>query len=395
MSYRIYVVIATCLMLQSATAQESENPPTLKLDRIPSSPAFAGQTRAPGADASDYKVEVLATGLSTPWAIAFLPDNEILITENSTGAFRILRRDGTLSTPLAGMPAVSHEGWSGLFDVVLDPDFANNHQLYFSYTAPPVEDASAVTPRVARATLNRDALRLDNVEVIRDNDTWQELHFTPDGKLLVPGKAPEGDAQDLTSFSGKLLRVNPNGSAPRDNPWSSNEEIPTEIFSYGHRDISGFATHPVTGAIWITEHGPRGGDELNIIRAGANYGWPVISYGTQYTGEPVGHGDTRQEGMDQPRYFWRPSIAPSGLMFYTGDMFPEWHGDVFVTALTGQHIARLEMDGDRVIAEERLLIDREQRIRELKQGPDGALYALTTEESDAPKGTSQLLRISK
>ena len=387
--------LAAIVILNPAFSQESENPPTLKLDRVPSMPAFAGQTRAPAAPISKYKVEVLADGLSLPWAMAFLPNNEILVTENGTDSIRILNTDGELSGPLGGLPEISHEGWSGLFDVALDPAFDDNKTLYFSYTAPSGNDESPNIPRVARAKLNRSALRLENVEIIKDGDTWQELHLTSDGMLLVPGTGADGGGQDLASYSGKLLRINSDGSIPRDNPWSSNEDVPSEIFSFGHRDISGFATHPETGDIWVTEHGPRGGDELNIIRAGANYGWPVISYGTEYTGEPVGNGKTMQDGMEQPRYFWRPSIAPSGLMFYTGNMFPEWQGDLFITALTGQHIARLVLDGDRVVAEERLLLDREQRIRELKQGPDGALYALTNEESDAPRGHAQLLRISK
>ena len=395
MQFRLTLGILMLMILQSANSQESENPPTLKLDRIPSSPAFAGQTRAPAAPTSHFKVETLADGLAAPWALAFLDDGEILISENSTGALRILDASGNLSGPLGGLPELSHEGWSGLFDVILDPNFASNQQLYFSYTAPSGNDESPNTPRVARATLNRKLLRLEDVAVVVDGGAWQELHFAPDGKLLVPGTAPEGDGQDLRSHSGKLLRVNPDGSIPRDNPWSSNEDVPSEFFSYGHRDVSGFATHPDTGDVWITEHGPRGGDELSILRAGANYGWPVISYGTDYTGAPVGEGEAQQDGMVQPRYFWRPSIAPSGLIFYTGDMFPEWQGNIFVAALSGQHIARLVMDGDRVVAEERLLVDRGQRIRELRQGPDGALYVLTNEESDAPKGFAQLLRISR
>lgn len=380
-----------------AMAQDSENPPTLKLDRIMSQPAFPGQTRVPAAPASEFRVEILADGLSAPWALAFLPGNEILISENSTGAMRILDAGGHLSGPLTGLPELSHEGWSGLFDIVLDPDFGDNMLVYFSYTAPSGRAEAPNTPRVARGKLNRHELSLEDVEVVVDGNAWQELHFTPDGHLLVAGTAGagEGDGQDMTSYAGKILRINSDGSIPRDNPWSTNEEVPSEIFSYGHRDISGFATHPETGQIWITEHGPRGGDELNILKAGGNYGWPVISYGTQYSGEPVGQGDTQQDGMEQPRYFWRPSIAPSGLMFYTGEMFAEWQGNAFVTSLSGQHISRLVLDGDRVIAEERLLVDRNQRIRELRQGPDGALYALTNEESDAPKGFAQLLRISK
>ena len=373
-------------------AQESDDPPTLKLDRIMSSPAFIGQTRAPAAPPSTYSVETVVGGLSTPWALAFLPGGEILITEY-TGAMRILLADGTLTEPLAGLPETSHEGWAGLFDVTLDPDFDDNATIYFSYTAPSGDPENPNVPRVSRARLNRDALALADVEVLLDGTAWQELHFAPDGTLLVSGTG-DGEAQDLESTSGKLLRINGDGSVPDDNPWVDVVGARPEIYSVGHRDISGFATHPDTGEIWITEHGPRGGDEINVIRAGANYGWEVISYGTAYSGEPIGDGHTKQDGMEQPRYFWRPSIAPSGLMFYTGDMFPEWRGNLFVTSLSGQHIARLVLDGDRVVGEERLLVDRAERIRELRQGPDGALYVLTNEEGDAPKGTAELLRIT-
>ena len=380
-----------------AAAQDRENPPTLKLDRIMSLPAFAGQTRAPFAGKSEYRVDVMADGLSTPWALAFLPGDEILISEYTTGTLRVLGGDGELSAPVAGLPEISHEGWAGLFDVALDPGFVANQRLYFSYTAPSGDPDSPVVPRVSRAVFDRDGLTLSQVEVLLDGSAWQELHFAPDDHLLVSGTSTIRGAsgQDMQSYSGKLLRIRPDGGIPRDNPWRANEDIPSAIYTLGHRDISGMATHPETGEIWITEHGARGGDEINVIQPGANYGWPVISYGTEYSGEPVGNGETRQDGMEQPRYFWRPSIAPSGLMFYTGDMFPEWRGNLFVTALAGQHIARLVLDDDKVVGEERLLVERGQRIRELRQGPDGALYVLTNEESDAPKGFGELLRISK
>jgi glucose/arabinose dehydrogenase len=397
---KIRTVTALLLLLAfgaPAGAQDTQNPPTLKLDRIPSLPAFAGQTRAPAAPPSTFTTETVASGLSTPWALAFLPDGEILISEYTAGNLRIAAANGGLSDPLSGLPEISHEGWAGLFDVTLDPNFERNAYVYFSYTAPSGDPQSPNIPRVARAVLDRDALRLQDVEVLLDGNAWQELHFGPDGKLYVSGTSVVGGAnsQDLSTHTGKLLRIDADGSVPRDNPWSANEAVPSAIFTLGHRDISGIATHPGTGELWITEHGARGGDELNIIRAGANYGWPVISYGTEYSGEPVGEGLTAQPGMEQPRYFWRPSIAPSGLMFYTGDMFPEWRGNLFVTALAGQHISRLVLEGDKVAAEERLLVERGQRIRELRQGPDGALYALTNEESDAPKGFGELIRISR
>lgn len=391
----LYIVLAMPFV-NAAFAQDEEELPTLKLDRIPASPAFSGQTRAPAAKTSTYIVETVVAGLSSPWAMAFLPDGEILINEY-TGAMRIVTADGALSRPLTGLPELSHEGWAGLFDVALDPEFELNQLVYFSYTAKSGDPDSPNIPRVARGRLEREKLHLADVEVIVDGDAWQELHFAPDGRLLVSGTSvdPDADAQDLGSPSGKVLRINTDGSVPDDNPWTDTPNVRAEIYSYGHRDISGFATHPKTGEIWITEHGPRGGDEINIVHAGANYGWKVISYGTAYTGSPIGDGRASKDGMQQPLYFWRPSIAPSGLSFYSGDMFPEWRDSLFVTSLSGQHISRLELDGERVSAEERLLVDRAQRIRELREGPDGALYVLTNEEGDAPKGTAELLRIFK
>jgi len=386
-------LLASLFLAPTLVAQE-EQLPTLRVDRIPSAPAFSGQTRAAAAEESEYKVASIASGLSAPWAIAFLPGGEILINEY-VGNMRILDATGQLSEPLGGLPEMSHEGWAGLFDVALDPEFAENQLVYFSFTGKPQAPDGKNIPRVGRGRLDRANLQIVDVEIIIDGGGSQEIHFAADGKLLVSGAGDvfTEDAQDLGITFGKVLRFNPDGSVPDDNPWSADPGVPSAIFSVGHRDISGFASHPETGEIWITEHGPRGGDELNRIRAGANYGWKVITYGTQYSGAPVGDGLTKQAGMEQPRYFWRPSIAPSGLVFYTGSMFPEWRGNIFVTSLAGQHLSRLVLDGDRVVAEERLLVDRAQRIREARVGPDGALYVLTNEEGDEPLGTAELLRI--
>jgi len=390
----VKVLLLGSLFLAPPLVAQEEQLPTLRLDRIPSAPVFPGQTRAVAADKSAYEVESVAAGLSVPWALAFLPGGEILINEY-VGNMRILDARGQLSEPLGGLPEMSHEGWAGLFDVALDPDFANNQLVYFSFTGKPQGPDGKNIPRVGRGRLDRANLQIVDVEVIIDGTGSQEIHFAADGKLLVSGAgdASTDDAQNLGITVGKLLRFNPDGSVPGDNPWSADSNVPSEIFSVGHRDISGFASHPDTGETWITEHGPRGGDELNRIRAGANYGWKVITYGTEYSGMPIGNGHTQREGMEQPRYFWRPSIAPSGLVFYTGSMFPEWRGNIFVTSLSGQHLSRLVLDGDRVVAEERLLVDRAERIREARVGPDGALYVLTNEEGDAPRGTAELLRI--
>jgi len=390
----VKVLLLGSLFLAPPLVAQEEQLPTLRLDRIPSAPVFPGQTRAVAADKSAYEVESVAAGLSVPWALAFLPGGEILINEY-VGNMRILDARGQLSEPLGGLPEMSHEGWAGLFDVALDPDFANNQLVYFSFTGKPQGPDGKNIPRVGRGRLDSANLQIVDVEVIIDGTGSQEIHFAADGKLLVSGAgdASTDDAQNLGITVGKLLRFNPDGSVPGDNPWSADSNVPSEIFSVGHRDISGFASHPDTGETWITEHGPRGGDELNRIRAGANYGWKVITYGTEYSGMPIGNGHTQREGMEQPRYFWRPSIAPSGLVFYTGSMFPEWRGNIFVTSLSGQHLSRLVLDGDRVVAEERLLVDRAERIREARVGPDGALYVLTNEEGDAPRGTAELLRI--
>jgi glucose/arabinose dehydrogenase len=342
-----------------------------------------------------YTVTTVAEGLSTPWALAFLPDGAFLVNEYTSGQMRVIDARGVMSAPVSGLPEISHEGWAGLFDVALDPQFETNRRIYFSYTAPGPAAETPNIPRVARARLDIENLRLRDVEVIVDGEGQQELHFDADGTLFLSGAAIAGDGQDLSSHAGKLLRVQADGSIPDDNPVFGDANAPGAIYTAGHRDISGIATHPETGEIWITEHGARGGDELNRIRPGGNYGWPLISYGTEYSGDSIGNGSTTGDGLMQPRYFWRPSIAPSGLMIYSGDMFPEWRGNIFVTALSGQHISRLVMADDRVVAEERLLLERGERIRELRQGPDGALYALTNEESDAPKGTGALLRISR
>jgi glucose/arabinose dehydrogenase len=398
----ILIALLGSISHDSYSQDEVVDPPVLKLDRIMPSPAFIGQTRAPAASRSHYLVETVVGGLSWPWAIAFLPDNEVLITEYETGEMKILNSSRKLSAALSGLPEIdiTHPGWTwaGLFDVILDPEFKNNETLYFAYTAPSGDAESPGIQRVAKAQLNRASMRLDSVDIILDGTAWKEMHFAPDGNLMISGASSgyehdSGDEQDLTATNGKLLRIKKDGSPAAGNPFIDDPSSLAEIYSYGHRAISGIATHPDTEEIWLVEHGPRGGDEINIVRPGANYGWRVTSYGTYYNGEPVSEGATTMDSMEQPRYFWSPSIAPSGLMFYTGTMFPEWRGNLFVTALSGQHISRLVLDGNRIIGEERLLVERGQRIRDVRQGPDGSLFVLTNEERDAPKGTAELLRI--
>jgi glucose/arabinose dehydrogenase len=310
----------------------------------------------------------------------------------------------------------------GLTDIALDPEFESNRLLYLTYYAPPdgepggppspeaMEAWQALSPdeqvanpigiyHVAKARLTDDATGLENVEVLLDAG-GRRLVYAPDGTLFATTSGAQSttnslisEAQDLSAIGGKVFRVNRDGSIPRDNPDYDNRDALPAIYSIGHRDPEGAAINPLTGELWMVEHGPRGGDELNIIRAGRNYGWPLISYGNEYSTAPIGDGLRTQDGLEQPIYFWVPSIAPSGMLFYTGDLFPEWQGDLFVGSLVAQHLTRLVLDGDRVVAEERLLVERGQRIRDVRQGPDGALYLLTSIRGPGP-GSAEVLKIT-
>jgi glucose/arabinose dehydrogenase len=334
----------------------------------------------------------VAGGLEHPWGMAFLPDGDVLITERP-GRLRLLRSDA-LETPgagapeltsIGGVPEVYASGQGGLLDVALDPDFASNRLIYLSYAA---AGEGGNSTRVARARLGQG--RLEDLEVIftalplvrSSKHFGSRLAFDPAGHLFITvGERGQDDrAQDLADMNGSVIRLRPDGSVPQDNPFVGRADARPEIFSYGHRNPQGMAVHPETGEVWTQEHGPRGGDEVNLIRAGVNYGWPVITYGIDYSGLPVGEG-THKEGMAQPVYYWDPSIAPSGMAFYTGDAFPEWRGDLFIGALKFELLARLELDGERVVAEERLLEGAIGRIRDVETGPDGFLYLLT-DESD-------------
>jgi len=330
------------------------------------------------------KVETFAEGLVHPWGLAFLPDGRLLVTERP-GRVRILGADGAVSPPVKGVPRVYARGQGGLLDVALAPDFATAGLIYLSY-AEPREGATNGTS-VARAKLvaGGDGARLDEVEVIfRQQPSYassahfgSRIVFTPDGSLFVTlGErfSAREEAQNPGNHLGKLVRLMPDGSPyagnPRKDGWRP------EIWSIGHRNVQGAALNPVSGKLWTIEHGARGGDEINIPEAGKNYGWPVITYGRDYNYAKIGEG-THKAGMEQPIYYWDPSIAPSGAAFYTGDLVPEWRGNLFVGALAGQALHRLVLDGERVVGEERLLAELGERIRCVRQGPDGALWLLT------------------
>ncbi len=354
-------------------------------------PAFAGQTRAPFQRSGvAFDVQVVAKGLEHPWAVAFLPDRAMLVTERP-GRLRIVSPDGKLSAPVAGLPRVDARDQGGLLDVVLDPKFADNRLIYWSY-AEPREGGNGTA--VARGRLVRDeAPRVEGVQVIwRQQPTLDStLHFgsrlvfARDGALFVttgersilPGRR---QAQRLDSALGKIIRIRPDGSIPDDNPFVGKPGALPEIWSYGHRNIQAAALHPQTGELWVVDHGARGGDEINVALRGKDYGWPTITYGIEYAGGKIGEGITARAGMEQPIYYWDPVIAPSGMAFYDADLFPAWRGSLFVGGLAGQHVARLALEDRRVIGEERLLADR-ARFRDVRVGPEGALYLLTDEEN--------------
>jgi len=361
-------------------------------------PAFPGQTRAP-AIKSEFALDIteVAKGLSGAWAFEFLPDQRILVTERQ-GNLRIVGTDGKVSAPLKGLPKVYFEGQGGLLDVALDPQFATNRTLYWTY-AEPREGGNGTA--LAKGVLSADESSVENVQVIfRQMPTWNsKLHFgsrivfAPDGKLFLAlgeRSVPEArvHSQDLNSHFGKVVRINPDGSVPGDNPFVGRSDAKPEIWSYGHRNIQAAALDS-QGKLWTIEHGPRGGDELNQPQAGLNYGWPVITYGIEYSGPKIEGGITQKEGMEQPVYYWDPVIAPSGMMVYDGSMFPEWQGNIFVGGMVSTKLVRLQMQDGKVVGEEWLLQDRGRRIRDVKQGPDGAVYVLT----EAPDG--ELLRIGR
>ena len=338
-------------------------------------------------DSRHYRIRAvtLTDDLDHPWGLAFLPDGRMLVTER-VGRLRIVSPNGTLSDPIAGVPEVYAEGQGGLLDVALAPDFAQSRMIYLSFAEP---GGGGGGTSVARARLGESENRLENVQVIFRQQPkvgggahfGSRLVFARDGTLFITtgDRQNRPFVQDLSKLQGKVIRIRPDGTIPPDNPFVHRSGARPEIWSYGHRNMQGAALHPETGQLWTVEHGARGGDELNAPKAGRNYGWPVITYGVDYSGARIGEGQ-RKEGMEQPVHYWDPSIAPSGLMFYTGDKFPNWKGNAFVGALGFQLVARLELDGERVRSEERLLEGYGQRIRAVVQGPDGYIYLLTDDD---------------
>lgn len=348
------------------------------------------------SEKTGFGVVELVTGLEHPWALAILPDGTMLVTERP-GRLRRIGVDGVVSAPLSGLPKIFVDGQAGLLDVVLSPDFTKDRLVYVSFAEPSLRGNKTGTA-VARGRLEGDALH--DVEVIYRQEpklssgthVGSRLVFDDTGHLFVTQGDNRVDeaVQPLDKLQGKLVRIWPDGRIPDDNPFVKREGARPEIWSYGHRNMQGAALHPVTRKVWTSEHGPMGGDELNIPEAGRNYGWPVITHGRDYSGSPVkGAVGKAAEGMEPPHHVWEVSPALSGMLFYSGKAFPEWKGNLFVGALAKSALIRLELDGDRIVHEERLLTDRGERIRDVREGPDGAIYVLVDEEN------GKLLRLQR
>lgn len=388
----VTLVVFSC----SSSVQEDTNgssidstyaPVETKAPNTDYKPAFEGQTRVAGVKTTTpYEVKVLTEGLNRPWGIAVLPDGRFLITEKG-GTLRIAAADGTLSEPISGLPPVNDAGQGGLLGITLDPDFSNNRMVYWSFSE---NTADGTLTAVAKGRLADNERTIEGARVIyratpahRSNLHYgSRLLFDRTGNLFVStGERSDivtrPQAQDLNSALGKILRITPEGKPAPGNPFEGRSDVRPEIYSYGHRNVQGLAFHPITGDLWETEFGPRGGDELNLVQPGKNYGWPVITYGLEYSGKKIGDSIQQHEGMEQPVYYWDPVLSPSGMTFFKGNSIPEWENNLFIGGLSSVHIARLVIKDNKVVGEERLLTGEAQRFRDVQQGHDGALYAVT------------------
>jgi glucose/arabinose dehydrogenase len=401
-------VVAAGVTLTRLAAAQAQSPASVET-RPPNAsgqtPAFPNQTRAPERKTNvAYEIVTVIDGLQNPWGLVLLPNGKMLVSERS-GRLRVATADGKMSEPITGLPKIDVRGQGGLLDVVLDPAFAKNNTIYWSFSEPQ-EDGTNNTA-VARGRFVDDAAapRVEGVKVIlHQNPLRSQQHYGSrlvwgrDGTLFVtmgdrsvtPGRM---QAQNLDTLIGKVARINADGSIPTDNPFAGKEGVRQEIWSIGHRNIQGATLNPTTGELWTVEHGTRGGDEINISRKGKDYGWPTIAYGIEYQGGPITGGITAKDGMEQPVYYWDPVIAPGNMIFYTGNLFPQWKGNLLVCGLASLHVARLVVDKDRVTGEERLFSEVAQRFRDIRQGPDGALYLLTDAPARGDTKAGRLLKI--
>jgi glucose/arabinose dehydrogenase len=403
----VFVVIAAGAPAQGVRAvprppAQPPGPPnpengTTAPDGYAPSPQWPGQTHATAPSRStEYDIETVAEGLSGAFCFSFLPDGRLIVGERA-GRIKIVAKNGTVSSPIEGLPSNLWTRGQGLFEVRPDKAFAANRVVYLTYTVLPDGSDPAALPRspgvlvVASARLTKDDRRLEDLKVLLNAEgTGGRLIQAKDGTLFVTSTIPAGlginsmdwpQPQQLDSNMGKVLRINPDGTIPKDNPFVGRAGAHPEIYALGFRDVQGVAIHPRTGGLWTSEHGPRGGDEINRVEKGRNYGFPVIGYGREYTGKPINGDKTSQDGMEQPVYFWTPDIAPAGIAFYAGKLFPDWRGNLFVSGLAARALVRLVLKGDRVVGEQRLLTELNSRIRGVAEGPDGALYVLTDRDN--------------
>lgn len=351
--------------------------------------AFKGQTRIAGVKTKTaFEGKILSKELKRPWGITSLPDGRLLITEKE-GTMRIATTSGTLSGPIGGLPTVNSSGQGGLLGVTIDPAFSENRMVYWTFSEKTPEGNLTA---IAKGKLSADEKQIENAVVIyRATPAYNgDLHygsrivFDKSGNLFIStGERSDlvtrPQAQSLNSALGKILKITKDGAPAAGNPFLNKPDAKPELYSYGHRNVQGLAIHPVTGDLWEDEFGPRGGDEVNLIQAGKNYGWPTITYGIEYSGKTIGQGITQQSGMEQPIYYWDPVISPSGMTFYSSSIIPEWTNNLFIGSLSGKHILRLVLENNKVVGEERLLANENQRFRAVIEGKDGALYAITDE----------------
>jgi glucose/arabinose dehydrogenase len=373
-------------------------------------PALPGQYHAPESKSNvAFDQTTVVSGLESPWALAFLPGGKMLVTEKLPGRLRVVNADGTIvPTPVAGIPKVDGRGQGGLLGLALDPNFATNRLVYWSFSEAQADGTNNTAAARGRFVDDAAAPRMENVQVIfhqepslRSNAHFGgRLVFGRDGTLFLTlgeRSITEGrmQAQKMDSLLGKIVRLNADGSVPKDNPFVGKQGVRPEIWSFGHRNVQAATLHPTTGELWEIEHGTNGGDELNIARKGKDYGWPTIAYGIEYQGGRITGDEQVKVGMEQPVYYWDPNIAPSGLTFYTGSTFPAWKGNLFVGGLGGTALVRLVVDGEKVVGEERFLQENKERVRDVVQGPDGNLYVLTDPQAGRGGGPAPTGRIIK
>ncbi|RKS01621.1 PQQ-dependent sugar dehydrogenase [Flavobacterium sp. 102] len=379
--------LATCNKKQDQVQTLEGVPVETEAPNAKYKPAFTGQTRIVGVKTKmPIEIKVLDNTLKRPWGIAPLPDGRLLITEKG-GTLRLAEASGNVSEEITGIPEVNDSGQGGLLDITIDPDFTQNRMVYWTFSE---KSPQGNLTAVAKGRLSNNERIIENAKVIyRATPAYKGvLHygsrilFDKTGNLVFStgersDRETRPEAQSLNSALGKIIRITVNGEPAKGNPFTNNPNARPELYSYGHRNVQGLAFHPVTGDLWENEFGPRGGDELNRIVAGKNYGWPIITYGIEYDGNTIGEVKTQMEGMEQPVYYWDPVVSPSGMTFYSGKIIPEWENNLFIGGLSSQHVVRLVIQNNKVIGEERLLTEEGERFRDVAQGKDGALYAIT------------------